>query len=182
VRGKRARPGLRRSAVEGSYERSGGRSGFGDGCALSTLSAPGDEGPSRVDVNSAVGYAETGIRDAKPLFWVASCRDDSRSFPIDVQRVVGFALYQAQIGRKHLDAKPLRGSGGASVLEIVEDHCGNTYRAVYTVRLQGAVCALHAFQKKSKTSISTPKREIELVLKRLKFAADHYAEGKSGQE
>ena len=87
---------------------------------------------------------------------------------------MGFALYQAQLGGKHADAKPLRGFGGAGVLEIVEDHSGDTYRAVYTVRLGGRVYALHAFQKKSKTGIATPKAEIDLIKSRLKRAEEEH--------
>jgi phage-related protein len=87
---------------------------------------------------------------------------------------MGFALFLAQQGRKHSDAKPLRGFGGAGVLEIVEDHAGNTYRAVYTVRLAGRVYVLHAFQKKSKPGIETPKSEIDLIKRRLKRAEEEH--------
>jgi phage-related protein len=91
-----------------------------------------------------------------------------------VKDAVGYALYIAQRGGKHADAKPLRGFGGAGTLEILEDHAGDTYRAVYTVRFADRVYVLHAFQKKSKTGITTPKREIELIKSRLKRAeADH---------
>ncbi len=79
----------------------------------------------------------------KPLFWVGSALEEVRSFPVGVRRQVGFALYLAQTGGKHMDAKPLKGFGGAGVLELVEDHDGNTYRAVYTVKLAGALYALH---------------------------------------
>jgi phage-related protein len=85
-----------------------------------------------------------------------------------VKDAIGYALYIAQRGGKHVDAKPLRGFGGAGILEIVEDHAGDTYRAVYTVRLAGRIYALHAFRKKSKTGIKTPKPEIELIKSRLK--------------
>lgn len=87
---------------------------------------------------------------------------------------MGFALYLAETGGKHPDAKLLKGFGGAGVLEIVIDHDGATYRVVYTVKFRGAVYAMHAFQKKSKTGIATPKREIDLIWKRLKRAQDHY--------
>ena len=81
----------------------------------------------------------------------------------------------AQQGGKHVDAKPLRGFGGAGVLEIVEDHRGDAYRAVYTVRLAGRIYVLHAFQKKSKTGIETPKAEINLIKSRLKRAEEEHA-------
>lgn len=88
---------------------------------------------------------------------------------------IGFALYVVQRGGKHSDAKPLKGFGGASILEIVEDHAGDTYRAVYTVQLAGRIYVLHAFQKKSKTGIGTPKRDIELIRSRLRRAEEWHA-------
>jgi phage-related protein len=97
-------------------------------------------------------------------------------FPEDVREVIGFALYQAQLGEKHVSAKPLKGFKGAGVLEVVEDSDGNTYRTVYTVRFGKAVYVLHAFQKKAKQGIKTPKNEIDLVESRLKNAAAHYKE------
>jgi phage-related protein len=87
---------------------------------------------------------------------------------------MGYALYLAQLGDKHLDAKPLKGFAGAGVLEIVADHDGDAFRAVYTVRFAGAVYALHAFQKKSTRGIATPKREIERIRQRLRQAQAHY--------
>ena len=112
----------------------------------------------------------------KPLFWVGSSKADLRAFPAAVRQTMGFALWQAQQGAKHLDARPLKGFGGAGVLEIVEDHLGNTYRAVYTVKFARAVYVLHAFQKKSKAGIKTPKQEVDLINQRLKVARKHYDE------
>lgn len=86
--------------------------------------------------------------------------------------MMGYALYLAQIGRKHPDARPLKGFGGAGVLEVVEDFQGNAYRAVYTVRMAGVVYVLHAFQKKSKRGIKTSKEDIEKVKSRFKLAAE----------
>jgi len=83
----------------------------------------------------------------RPLFWVASARKDLRALPDQVQDVFGFALYLAQVGEKHLQAKPLKGFHGSGVLEVVEDHMGNAYRAVYTVRLREAVYVLHCFSE-----------------------------------
>ncbi len=114
--------------------------------------------------------------DRKPLFWIASSKRDLKRFPDEVQDIMGHALDIAQQGKKHQDAKPLSGFGGASILEIVEDHNGDTYRGVYTVRFAGAVYALHAFQKKSKKGIATPKPEIDLIKSRLKIAEEHYGE------
>jgi phage-related protein len=76
----------------------------------------------------------------------------------------------AQSGSKHPSAKPLKGFGGAGVLEVIEDHVGSTYRAVYTVRFTDAVYVLHVFQKKSKRGVATPKHEMALIRARLKEA------------
>jgi phage-related protein len=112
----------------------------------------------------------------KPVHWVASSRKDLRKFPKTVRSTFGQALYDAQTGKKHPDAKPLKGFGGAGVLEVVEDHRGSTYRAVYTVKFEGIVYVLHAFQKKSKAGIKTPTEEIEKVRSRMKEVQKHYAE------
>lgn len=90
--------------------------------------------------------------------------------PEEVMQVFGYALYLAQIGKKHEQAKPLRGFGSAAVLEVVEDWRGETYRAVYTVRHAVRVFVLHVFQKKSKSGIATPKADLELIKSRLKVA------------
>lgn len=87
---------------------------------------------------------------------------------------MGYALYQAQIGQKHGSAKSLKGFGGAGVLEIVADHVGDTFRAVYTVKYSTAVYVLHAFQKKSKSGIKTPTEILELIQRRLKAAKADY--------
>ena len=113
----------------------------------------------------------------KPLFWVGSAKKDLKTFPAEVQDVFGYALYLAQTGGKHLDAKPLKGFGGAGVLEIVDDFERGMYRAVYTVKLGDAVYVLHAFQKKSTRGIATRKEDIELIEQRLKQARAHYEEG-----
>jgi phage-related protein len=102
--------------------------------------------------------------------------DDLRQFPKEPRRKIGYALHFAQRGDKHPSARPLKGFGGAGVLEIVEEHDGNSYRAVYTVKFAGAVYVLHAFQKKSKKGIRTPKHEMDLVNKRLQSAKDDYNE------
>ena len=110
----------------------------------------------------------------KPLYWVGSTKKDLSRFPDDVKRVMGHALHLAQAGTKSLDAKPLQGFTGAGVLEVVEDYNTNTYRAVYTLRFQGVVYVLHAFQKKSKKGIATPKHDIDLIKERLKAAEDDF--------
>src|SRR6185437_3643594 len=110
-------------------------------------------------------------RPAAPLIWVGDSLEMVRSFPEAVKDELGVALYHAQLGGKHALAKPLHGIG-PGVLEVVSDHRGDTFRAVYTVRQAGRVYVLHAFQKKSKAGIATPKTEIELVKRRLKRAME----------
>jgi phage-related protein len=110
----------------------------------------------------------------KPIEWISSSLSDLRKFPEEVQKSMGFALYLAQLGQKHQDAKPLKGFKGSGVLEVVDDFDGDTYRAVYTVRFEGMVYVLHAFQKKSKQGIATPKQDIELIEARLKRAREQY--------
>lgn len=117
----------------------------------------------------------TALSSTKPVVWIGSTRADLASFPEDAKDAVGYALYIAQRGGKHGDAKPLRGFGGAGILEIVENHAGDTYRAVYTVRLTGRIYVLHVFQKKSKAGIKTPKPEVELIKSRLKRAEEEHA-------
>ncbi|HCK84160.1 MAG TPA: addiction module toxin RelE [Hyphomonadaceae bacterium] len=97
----------------------------------------------------------------KPVEWIGSSLKDLRGFPQDVRDTFGFALYLAQSGSKHAAAKPLKGFAGAGVLEVVEDFDGDAFRAVYTVRFASAVYILHAFQKKSKAGIKTPKADID---------------------
>jgi phage-related protein len=111
----------------------------------------------------------------KTVVWVGPSRKDLKAFPRPVQRAVGLALYVAQLGETPPDTKPLKGFGGAGVLELVEDHRGDTYRAVYTVRFATKIYVLHAFQKKSKHGIATPQKEIELIRARLKWAERLYA-------
>ena len=113
----------------------------------------------------------------KNLIWVGSSRTDLKAFPAEVKDVMGYALYQAQIGLKAPSAKPLRGFGGAGILEIVEDHHTDTYRAVYTVKFSKSVYVLHAFQKKSRKGIATPKADIDLIRQRLRAAEEHYKRG-----
>jgi phage-related protein len=118
----------------------------------------------------------------KPVYWIASSRRDIRKFPKPVRRTFGQALFDAQCGKKHPDAKPLRGFGGAGILEVVEDDSGSTYRAVYTVKFAGVVYVLHVFQKKSKAGSKTPSEETDKVRNRLSEAEQHHAEWVSQQE
>ena len=92
---------------------------------------------------------------SRDVIWVSSSLEDLRRFPEPVQKVMGFALFQAQRGDKHLQARPFKGFGGAGVLEIIEDFDGNAFRAVYTVSFSDAVYVLHAFQKRSERGEDT---------------------------
>ena len=106
----------------------------------------------------------------KPVRWIATSLRDLRSLPSPVRIDIGHALFTAQEGRIDPAAKPLKGFGGASVLEIVASHHGNAWRAVYTVRFEDAIYVLHVFQKKSTKGIATPAREIDLIKQRLAVA------------
>jgi len=110
----------------------------------------------------------------RALVWIGSCLDDLRAFPDEVRCTMGYAIYLAQMGDKHPDAKPLRGFGGAGVLEVVDDWAGDTYRVVYTVRYPTAVSVLHAFQKKARRGIATPKQDLDLIRARLRRAQEHH--------
>ncbi|WP_458796642.1 type II toxin-antitoxin system RelE/ParE family toxin [Pseudomonas saxonica] len=112
-------------------------------------------------------------RAVKELFWIGSSKKDLMDMPLDVQQVFGYALHLAQEGGKHSQAKPMKGLTSSGVLEVVEDFEGDTYRAVYTVKIGDAIYALHTFKKKSNKGIETPKHEIDLIKVRLKAAEDH---------
>jgi phage-related protein len=109
----------------------------------------------------------------KPLFWAGSSKDDLMEFPESVKDEIGTALSLAQFGGKHPRAKPWKGEG-PGVLEIVADHRGDTYRAVYTVKFDHAVYVLHAFQKKSPKGRKTAQSDVELISRRFKMASEDY--------
>ncbi len=111
----------------------------------------------------------------KPHYWIGSSLKDITRFPTEVQRTVGFALSAAQYGGKHPSAKPWKGEG-PGVLELVENHGGDTFRALYTVPFANAAYVLHAFQKKSPHGIATRKSDVALVKERLKLAQRDYEE------
>jgi len=110
----------------------------------------------------------------KPVRWVGSSRKDLRAFPSPVRRHIGQALYAAQCGEEYPSVKPLKGFGGRSVLEIVALHEAGSFRAVYTVHFQHAIYVLHAFQKKSRKGIATPRKEIDLIRQRFAAAEQDY--------
>jgi phage-related protein len=110
----------------------------------------------------------------KKLLWIGSAKKDLMAMPSDVKDTFGYALHQAQIGKKHAQAKPLKGFGSAGVIEIVEDSGSGTFRAVYTVKFGDAVYVLHCFQKKSTHGIATPKPDMDVIRERLKVAELHF--------
>jgi phage-related protein len=116
--------------------------------------------------------------DALPVLWVASSKRDFLEMPDDVVDDFGFALYQTQKGKHPKIGKIMKGFGGASIIELVRDHADGTFRFVYTVRFEDVVIVLHAFQKKSKKGIETPKQDIDLIRSRLKLAEAMYKEWK----
>jgi phage-related protein len=115
-------------------------------------------------------------KETKALAWIASSKRDFMQFPEDIRKEMGHALYIAQQGGKHRDAKPLKGFKSAKVLEIVEKGEGGTYRTTYTVQFEEIVYVLHAFQKKSKTGTKTAKQDIDLVETRIKWAQQKHQE------
>jgi phage-related protein len=117
---------------------------------------------------------QPGEPQPKPVRWIGSSRNDLREFPEDVRRRVGGALWDAQLGLKAPYAKPMKGFTGTGVLEVVDDFDGDTFRAVYTVKFRGLVYVLHAFQKKSRRGIATPKTELNVIAQRLKRAQEDY--------
>jgi len=109
----------------------------------------------------------------KLLVWVGASKEDYIAFPAEVQDEMGYALYQAQIGKTPREAKMLRGFGGGGVIELrVRDARSNAYRTVYATNLETAIYILHAFQKKSTKGIKTSKRDIEMIDRRLRDARE----------
>ena len=115
----------------------------------------------------------------KPIIWLGSSREVLRRFPEEVRRDIGQALYAAQQGETDPAARPLKGFGGTRVMEIVDRHDTDAFRAVYTAQFTGAIYVLHVFQKKSKRGIATPRKDVELVRQRLAAAQRHDKERQS---
>lgn len=115
-------------------------------------------------------------RMPRPVRWIGASKEDLSAFPHEVKLRVGGALWDAQLGLKSPLAKALKGFGDAGVLEVVVDFDGNAFRTVYTVRFVEAVYVLHAFQKKSKRGIATPKTELDLIRTRLARAKEDYGQ------
>jgi phage-related protein len=110
----------------------------------------------------------------RPLFWIGSSKRDYQAFPARVQDNLGFELFLTQTGQHPPSAKPLKGIGTGTI-ELVENHDGDTYRAIYTIRFREAVYVLHAFKKKSKRGNKTPQSDIDLIKRRLRDAEQDHA-------
>ena len=106
----------------------------------------------------------------RQIIYLGSSQKDSQKLPKEVQELFAYALDVAVAGGQHEDVKPLSGFHGRSVVEVVADHRGDTFREIYTVRFEEAIYVLHIFQKKSKKGKATPKEDIEMIKKRLKWA------------
>jgi phage-related protein len=109
----------------------------------------------------------------KPVHWMGSSKNDLKALPEEVVRHIGYALGVAQLGGKHPSAKAWKGEG-PGVFEVVESFDGDAYRAIYTVKFEKAIYALHVFQKKSPSGIRTAQTDIDKVSARLKAAHAHY--------
>jgi phage-related protein len=114
-------------------------------------------------------------RPARPLLWVGSSKKDYMEFSRPLREAFGFEMFLVQTGQHPPSAKPLKGLA-SGVLELREDFEGDAYRVVYAVRFSNAVYVLHAFKKKSKRGIETPKSDVDLIKRRLKDAEVDYSE------
>jgi len=122
-----------------------------------------------------------GHVEVKPVRWVGSSKDNLSAFPTEVKGRVGQAIWMAQTGSKAPFAKPLKGFGGAGVLEVVDDFDGETYRAAYTVRFADVIYVLHAFHKKSRMGIETSKSDVDLIKARFVRAREDYGQWQRSQ-
>jgi len=110
----------------------------------------------------------------KKIDWIGSSRRDIRNFPGEVKEDIGYSLFEIQMGRKPASAKPLKGFGGAGVLEVIENFDGDSVRAVYTLKFEKVIYVLHCFQKKSRHGVKTPRQDMDLIRQRLKIAEEDY--------
>lgn len=115
----------------------------------------------------------------KRVHFIGNTRATLRGFPDKVKERIGYALFEAQLGGKAANVKPMKGFKGGSVLEVIEDFDRDTFRAVYTVKFANAVYVLHVFPKKSKKGIATPKKDIDLITSRLKLAEEDFEREKN---
>ncbi len=117
-------------------------------------------------------YYHVSTRD---VYWIGQSKDDLKGFPEDVQRAMGYALWAAQNDERHPDAARMTGEL-RGVMEVRANFDGETYRTMYTLKLEDSVYVLHAFQKRAKKGRATPKHELDLVRQRLRQARQHHQE------
>jgi phage-related protein len=105
--------------------------------------------------------------NSRPISWIKAARKDFEDFPKGAQIELGLALTILAEGRIPDVAKPLTGFG-SGVMELAMRHRGDAFRVVYALQIDSDIWVIHAFQKKSKSGIKTPKQEIDLIHERLK--------------
>lgn len=115
------------------------------------------------------------IQALRPVLWIGSSLKDLKEMPLEVQKEFGHSLRDIQKGRDPGNTKPLKHLGGG-ISEIIVNEQNGTFRVMYTVEFRDVIAVLHAFQKKSKSGIATPKKEVDLILQRLKQARIEYQE------
>lgn len=114
----------------------------------------------------------------RPVLWIGSSLKDVKSMPEKVKKEIGHSLREIQKNRDPGNTKPLKHLSEPGISEIVVDEREGTFRAVYTIEFKDAIAVLHVFQKKSKAGIETPRKEIDLVIQRVKLARIIYHEWK----
>ncbi len=107
----------------------------------------------------------------RPLVWLGTSLRNLRAFPDEAKKIIGDELQLIQFGAMPKDAKPFKGVG-SGVFEIAVRHDGEAYRTVLAVQLGRNIYVLHAFQKKSKKGIATPKPDVDLIKQRYKEAKE----------
>jgi phage-related protein len=107
------------------------------------------------------------LRNSRPISWIKGARKDFEDFPQGAQLDMAWALTILAEGRMPDIAKPLTGFG-SGVMELALKHRGDAFRVVYALQIGDDIWVIHAFQKKSKTGIKTPKQELDLIHERLK--------------
>jgi phage-related protein len=106
-------------------------------------------------------------RNTRPISWIKAARKEFEDFPYDAQLEIRRSLTTAAEGKWPDIAKPLKGFG-SGVIELALRHKGDAFRVVFALQIGIDIWVIHAFQKKSKTGIKTPKAEIDLIHERLK--------------
>lgn len=114
------------------------------------------------------------MSETRKVIYLGSTLKELKKLPPAVKEVFAHGIHLATIGSAHVDSKPLKGFGGRSVVEIIGNGRGETYRAIYTVKYQECIYVLHVFKKKSTKGISMPKKEQKVLEERIKTASAHY--------